>query len=385
MVMFVIALPLASWNMRTSSPWPALCVAALGGFASLRPGFFSLVIWPILALLLLGDDYIDDRTVAAWMNAEGFRFPLLASLTAIAWIGTIQRALSFGKTSEDDPYYEAAVVADPNAKVSRTFRAAAERAAWAARAKTRRAQWEASRLDRQIHGMIQQSPWRKLAVGFAERQGPLAFLAGAFLPIVLISAANVFTNEDWNWDAEILSGMGFLTGIGTAIAALMPATTLGSRIRYMATERLLPLSNQAYADAMLKICAATALRSWLAIQGIVAAFVLLPPWQNWTQPTPRDVGAYLVVSLAGLIYSYGVGMFCSSMEGCFAMLFAAATTALATIALQAYWSSLAPEDSYGRALFFSAILLAAGIAFAWRARSLWRHKELGVALSASVA
>ncbi len=379
MLLITMPLPLAALSGSTVSVWPVLCGAAVGAAAS-QSTFLANGLWMVAFVAWIGGDRVlDDQAVQAWMTAEGYRPPVLAITTLLAWATALWQVMRIGALPQDDPGYSEPIVTDPSANVSRTFRLAREKAT--ARSKERF--WTSSEsvsrwLDRQIRRVPKLRPWRRINIAFFERQSALAYLGSTlFVPFIW----GVVMFRDWDWDADRLGSFWFLTAIATAMAAFVPAAKLTARIPQMTSERLLPMSNQAYADALVGVCLWHTVRSWLILHAVMAVVAFALPWEGLDPPSPGNVAAYLAISLAGLTYCFGVGMFCSPMQGCFPLLFAGGTGALATLALQGYWTSLRPHDSQGVALFWAVVLYAAGLGFLGRARQLWRHKELGRSLA----
>lgn len=388
MLTFGMAIPLLAMARSTASPWLVLCSLALGAAASQRAYLMNYLWVPLVASMILGERLSDAQLLRPWTDAEGYRKPVLIFGTLLAWGAAFWQAFRITTISEDDSRYTPPVVSDRNAKVSRTFRMARERAeALTSERSGRSSAWTSAWLDRRLRCFPAMRVWQRLDVVFFVRQSPWTALGGLATGVIFVLVLPALANPsaDWKWEPARLHALSFFAALATAAAAFSPATTLAGRIPQMTFERLLPISNQGYADALLGICLWWTVRAWLAVQAGVALVVFALPWEGVEATTISGITSYLAISLAGLTYCYGVGTFCSSMQGCFPVLFAAATGALATLALQGYWMSLEPGDSQAVPLMLAGLCVGAGLFFLWRARQLWRHKELASALAGRFA
>jgi hypothetical protein len=377
LVVFAVISPLISqWN-SPYSVWPFLCGAALGAaIVHQSPRVMSLTT-PLFLFCILGKDYLDNAAVADWLNAVGYRRPVLIVATLLAWVAVIVRDLAITRQREDDRSYQPPVVADRGARVSRTFRLARERAASVQSARRLdRSSWMGAIIDRKIASAPRRSPWRKLDIAFTEPKPPLTIIAG-FAMTLLYCAIVTFQRfqQDDAWDAEELPGLSFFAAMLLAMGAVAPAIPLMQRLPQMTAERLRPVSNQAFADSILLVCLWRSVKSWIALQAVVAVVVFALPWQGLDPPRLTSVAGYLTVSFAGLICSYGICMLFSNFYSLIPLLFAAAVIAASTLGLQLYWAYLRPHESQTTAIVWAIIFTVVGLGAALIARSEWRYRE----------
>ena len=175
--------------------------------------------------------------------------------------------------------------------------------------------------------------------------------------------------------------MSYYAALILAACVVVLAMPLTKRLTQMNVERLLPLSNQAYADSLLVVFLWRSAKLWLFLQGLVAAVVFALPWQRPNPIETADVVSYLIISFAGLICSCGVCFLFSLFHSFFALLLAAAIIAGATLGLQIYWATLDPDESQTAAFIWAFIFTAIGIGSALIGRVEWRDKEYAAALS----
>jgi hypothetical protein len=382
-ILIAVALPIGLYHDPARSTWTLLCASAIGVVVT-RLTFTSYVLLaPFYALLIYGGKDIEKADVADWLNAVGYRYPLMVALTLIAWAFVVVRDLAFIRQREDDRNYKAPVVGETRQRLSRTFRTQRERAASTELAhQIDRSWWTSSRIDRKIAAAPRMAPWQKLDLVFTEPRPPLVRFGSLAFVIFLWGAnfVNMLRRGD-AWDAEELPEMSFYAAFILAACVVVPAMPLTKRLTQMNVERLLPLSNQAYADSLLVVFLWRSAKLWLLLQGLVTAVVFALPWQGLYPIKPADVTGYLAMSLAGLICSCGVCFLFSLFHNLFALLLAATIIAASTLGLQIYWASLQPNDSQTTAFIWAFIFTAIGIGSALIGRIEWRDKEYAAALS----
>jgi hypothetical protein len=383
LAVYAVAAPLiAQWN-SPYSVWPFLCCAAIGAAIVQQSPRVASLTSPLFLVCLLSKDYLDNAAVADWLNAVGYRRPVLISATLLAWTAVIVRDLAFTRQREDHRGYQPPVVADRGKPLSRTFRMARERAASVESARRLdRSWWTSSRTDRRIAAAPRLSAWRKLDIAFSEPKPPLAIIAGSATTLVLWGMITYSSfQREGAWDAEHLPGLIFFAAIIVAMAAAGPATSLARRLPLMTAERLHPLSKQAYADSILRVCLWRSVRYWLLLQLLVAFVVFALPWQGLEPIRPDHVAGYFIVSLAGLTCGCGVSFLFSVFPGLISLLIAAVIIAASTLGLQLYWSKLRPDDSQTTAVVWAIIFATIGIGCGFIGRIEWRDKEYAASLS----
>lgn len=383
LVVFAVIAPLlAQWTSR-HSVWPFLCSAALGAaFVHQSHRAMSLTT-PLCIVAIYSQNHFDNAAVANWLNAVGYRRPVLITSTLLAWALVVVRDLAITRQREDDRSYRPPVVADRGKVVSRAFRTARERAASIDSARRLdRSWWTSSRTDRRIAAASQLSAWRKLHIAFDEPKAPLKVITGWAMILAMWAAiAYSSSKREGAWDAERLPGLTYFAALILSMIAVGPAISLGRRFPLMTAERLHPLSKQAYADAIVRVCLWRSVRYWLLLQTLVAVVVFALPWQGRDPIRPEHVAGYLIVSIAGLTCGCGVSLLFSLFRGLLALLLAAVIVATSTLGLQFYWSKLRPHDSQTAVLVWAAIFTAIGVGSGKVARDLWRDKEYAAALS----
>jgi hypothetical protein len=383
-ILIAVLFPMALYHSPTCSTWTLLFASALGVLVT-RLSFASYILLaPLYALFIYGGKDIEKADVADWLNAVGYRYPLMIAFTLIAWAFVVVRDLAFIRQREDDRTYKTPVVGKTRReRLSRTFRMQRERAASTELAhQIDRSWWASSLIDRKISAAPRMATWQKLDLVFTEPKPPLVRFGSLAFVVFLWGAnfVNMLRRGD-AWDAEELPKMSFYAAFILAACVVVPAMPLTKRLTQMNVERLLPLSNQAYADSLLVVFLWRSAKLWLLLQGLVAAVVFALPWQGLNPIKPADVTGYLAMSLAGLICSCGVCFLFSLFHDLLALLFAAAIIAGATLGLQTYWAHLRAHESQDAAFVWAFIFTAIGVGCALIGRIEWRDKEYAAALS----
>jgi hypothetical protein len=378
-----VVVPLILFLGESCSTWTLVCASAIAVVTTRLPLTSYVWLIPFYFILIVGGDAIEKLDVANWLTAVGYRRPLMAALTAIAWAIVVIRDLANVRQREDDRNYQAPVVGDTGERLSRTFRKARERAASTQLARQiDRSWWTSTRIDRSIAASPRMAAWRKLDLVYTEPKPPLVRLGSiALVATIWISQfIRAFQRHD-AWAAEELPGLSFFASFVLAACVAIPAMPLAKRGSQMVTERLLPLSKQAYADSLLLIYLWRCAKLWLLLQIIVAVVVFALPWQEGVSINFADVASYLAISLAGLTCGSGVCFLFSYFANFISLLIGATIIAASTMGLQIYWANLEPDDSQFTAFVWAAIFTAIGIASALIARIEWRDKEYASALS----
>jgi hypothetical protein len=381
LILFAVVAPLLAQCNSPYSVWPFLCSAALGVAMVQLPARAAGLTTPLFLLWIFGKESFDNAVLANWLNAVGYRRPLLISGTLLAWATVIAAHFKLLRQREDDSGYQPPVLKDTGKRLSRTFRAAKDRAASVESARRLdRSWWTSARIDRKIAAASKLSSWRKLDLAFAEPKPPLATLAGASMTIICWGMIIYATmRREGAWEAEQLRMFNFFSAILLATAAVVPAITLSRRIPQMATERLLPLTKRTYTDSILVVRLRRSARYWLALQIVAAIVVFALPWQGLEPVQPAHVAGYFAVSLAGLTCACGVSLLFSLFPGFIPLLIAAAIIAASTLGLQTYWAHLSPHESQTTAIVLAFIFTAIGIGCALIGRIEWRDKEYAAA------
>jgi hypothetical protein len=383
LVLFAVIAPLIAQWSSPHSLWPFLFCAALGAAIVQLPQQVAGLTTPLFLLWIFGKDHFDNAAIADWLNAVGYRRPLLITGTLLAWSAVLVAHLKLLRQREDDRGFQPPVLRDTGDRLSRTFRAAKERAASVESARRLdRSWWTSARIDRSIAAASKLPSWRRLDLAFTEPMPPLTTLAGVSMTIVcwvMIIFARM--EREGAWDGEQLRDLAFVSAILVAVAAVVPAINLSRRLPQMTTERVLPLSKRNYTNSILFVCLWRSARYWLALQLLAAIVVFALPWQGLEPVQPAHVIGYLAISLAGLTCACGVSWLFSLYSGFVPHLFAAAIIGAATMGLQIYWAHLLPHESQGAALVWAFLFTAIGIACALIARIEWRDKEYAAALS----
>jgi hypothetical protein len=375
--------PLLFCQSEHHSVWAVIASATIGAALTWNSKAASSIYWPVFIAVIFGRDYFDEAAIANWANAVGYRLYVLIAGTLLAWIALVVRDLAVVRQREDDRTYKAPVAGETSERLSRTFRIAKERAASIESARQlERSWWTSTRINRGIAAAPRMSTWRRLNFVYAEPTS-LSSTWGNIAICVIIGGTffvQEFRRQD-AWAAEQLPHLSYWAAFLSAFCVAMPATPLVKRLPQMTAERLFPLSNQAYANAILLVYLWRCTKLWLLLQAAVAFVVFALPWQRLEPVAIADFASYLAIAIAGLACGCGVCALFSLFYGLGPLLFAATIVAASTLGLQIYWTNLDPHESQTAALVWAGIFTAIGIGSAAIARIEWRNKEFAATLS----
>jgi hypothetical protein len=383
-----LAFPLA-WAAVVLILWPLLIshvaqaslsftlalVAVFTLVLSIWPGVMALLGMPIM--LLRGSDE-QRQLLQAWMNADGFRHYLLLLIAFAAWALLVLKIWREISLREDDLGYSMPIWEGATAKMSRAFRTSQT----ASLAKQSGQRWFGGSigLDRAIRKAPRAPFWRRLdmiqpSAGTATPRGQQARSPGLIL-VVVVACAFWQLAEDFSLSPEAWATMVRMLPVVTLAAGLGAGVRLASRRPLMPFERLYPIGNQHYIDALIFGQARWALKVWATAHVVVIVATFALPWKEVDLPTASVVAVYALLTVAGLVSTFGVAVLCASTSGIFAPLVAGIFGILNTLVLQMAWASRTQREGNGLAPIWAAIAIPLGIMLIAAARNSWRQKEL---------
>jgi hypothetical protein len=330
--------------------------------------------WLLFApILLTSSASVTSLDVSGWIQGEGYRRFLAATAIFICGLLTWRRLSSFMKLDEEDPRYDIPAWGMANNQSARPFRLAMSAAENSGGDGELAA--SSSHLDQMLRRASAWPTWRRLRV-VAARRFDLKLVGRAmaiFAAIALLrwkmGHSMPLTVESWESAIHILP-------IVVLMAGLTPCVLMAKRIPQMASEKLLPMSNRTYADALLINAAISSLQSWAAALAVAAFFTYAIPWEGLDPPALSRAVSYLLISAAGLIATFGTAAYFSVFDGIFGAVVASVVGILATLVLQSFWFTLLPHESEITAFVGAAAFATGGLWLANHARSAWRNKEL---------
>ena len=373
----MLGAPIAIASAASASPWFCLTIAALGVLISANP----LTLTSLAGPLFLGGKYLENHfDVGPWISAEGYRLPVLIAVAAGSWLLILRAFLCNATGREEGPRILPAVWSGTNDRSARPFRAAKQAVADAQSTRVGHA-FASWRIDRAIARLARHSDaslWRKLRL--ASSQTDPAFnggLIGAFMFAAIVlnrgfihSSSPELSQEAWWTMARGLP----LVSFG---AAMLPVAMLSNRIPQMSFERLLPISNAAYAASLLINPARTSAVLWLTfhIPVMLAAHVL--PWKDFDPPSITTMAAYAAISWAGMALTFGASACCTLAPNIGTALLTGLVGIAAMLSLPWYWQGLTPFDSRLPVIAATILCVAVGAFLIQHAYAGWRDKELG--------
>lgn len=160
-------------------------------------------------------------------------------------------------------------------------------------------------------------------------------------------------------------------------AAMVPVAMLTNRIPQMSFERLLPMSNSAYAASLLINPARAVALIWLTFHLTILLAANLLPWKDFTPPSVATMAAYAAISWAGMTLTFGAAACCTLAPNIGTVLLTSFVGLAAMFGLPSYWEGLTPFDSRIPVVVAVILCAIAGAFLIQHAYAGWRDKELG--------
>ncbi|WP_428307206.1 hypothetical protein [Lacipirellula sp.] len=380
-----VSMGIVPWAMAyglSVSPWLLWATLALGCTIFEAPWVAAVAI-PITCMLpslLMPDavEKVDWSRWQPWLLAEGFRLPLYVALTVGCWIVTAYKLFQ-SSNGRVDSAHSASSPAPWDANNICTARSlGANLDQWRRYPTTGELSWTSSQMDRRLRRIEQANDAGKLRVAMTP---PIPAPKDLLLPIVttLVFAGmwwrrmeSSFTLEPASW-VELLK----ILPVATLIAAIMPVVQVVKRRPHMTFERMLPMSNQTYADALLFNTLRLSALIWISAHATVLAATYFLPWRTALPASPATIATYGFISLSGLLFAFGFAAAMAFWLNFVSLLVTGIAVYCVAVALPWYWSELLPSEGNGGAVFMAAIAAALGIGAIIDARRSWREMELG--------
>lgn len=376
-ILCMLIAPIAIASATSASSSFCLAIAAMGVLISVNPRTLASLAGP----LFLGGKYLENHfDVGPWINAEGYRLSLLIAVAAGSWLLILRGILRDATGREEGPRILPVVWSGTNDHSARPFRAAKQALADAQSSNMELA-LASRRIDRAIARLARHSdalPWRKLRLASSQLNPALSgSLIGAFVFAAIFlnrgftsSSSPELSQEAWWTMARALP----LVSFG---AAMVPVAMLANHIPQMSFERLLPMSNAAYAASLLINPARTGAVLWLTfhIPVMLAAHVL--PWKDFDPPSIATIAAYTAISWAGMTLTFGASACCTLAPNIGTALLTGLVSLAAMLSLPSYWQGLTRFDSRLPVIAATILCAIVGAFLIQHAYAGWRDKELG--------
>lgn len=332
--------------------------------------------WLLFAPILLTSRFsLTTLELSRWILGEGYRPLLAAAVILICGLLTWRRLASFMQLDEEDPRYDMPVWGLANNQSARPFRLAMNAAENSVGGNGELAA-SSSHFDQALRRAAAWPAWRRLRLVVAQGRINLKFITRAMIIFAGITLLRWKTGHGMPLTAESWESVIHILPIVVLMAGMAPCVLMARRIPQMASEKLLPMSNLAYADALLINAAISSLQSWAAALGVAAAFTYAIPWEGLDPPSLSRAMAYMLISAAGLIATFGTAAYFSVFDETFGAVVASVVGILATLVLQAFWFTLLPHESQIAVFIWAAAFAVGGLWLTNQARSAWRHKEI---------
>ncbi|QDT76219.1 hypothetical protein [Lacipirellula limnantheis] len=358
--------------LASISPWFLLAVCALLGAGLLFPSMTGLIV-PFIILFQLD---LDAAFVKPWMLAEGFRLPVLVAIAAVSWRTIGLHAFDASSGREEGTRLPLAFLKRTDWRFGKT--AEEKQLGPASRPHWLQLAWNSSRLDRQISRMRNAGVYAKVRTGIARTSSNAPGGALQLVPLLAIGVIILWRSEESisfdqsNWEF-MTSTLPFLT----LAAALAPAVSLANRIPQMAFERLLPMTNQTFANALIYNALRSSIRWWLVAHAAALAALKFLPWEYLEPPSQSTMTVYVFISLSCLLFGNGAALIGALTPGFFAAFIVGAPSVAVCVGLPGFWSSLNPGQSNMGVLIAAAFFAAVGVSLIALARTNWRDREFG--------
>jgi len=372
-VITMVIAPCAIAALASISPWFLLSACALVGVGALFPSATALMT-PLVILLFQVD--LDGAFVRPWLLAEGFRLPALVAITAVSWLIIGLHAFDASSGREEGTRLPLAFLKRTDWRFGKT--AEEKQLGPASRPHWLQLVWNSSRLDRQISRMRNAGIYAKVRVGITRAASDSSGGALQLIPVLAIAALIAWRSDDSfsfdqsNWEF-VTSTLPFLT----LAAALAPAVSLANRIPQMSFERLLPMTNQTFASALIYNALRSSVLWWLAAHAAALAALKFLPWEYLEPPSQSTMTVYAFLSLSCLLFGSGAALIGALTPGFLAAFLVGAPSVAVCIGLPGYWSSLRPGQSNAGVLIAAAFFAAVGVSLIALARTSWRDREFG--------
>jgi hypothetical protein len=370
-VITMVIVPGAIAALVSISPWFLLAVCALLGVVLLFPSMTGLIV-PLVLVFQLD---VDAAIVKPWLLAEGFRQPAMIAIVIVSWLTIGLRAFDASSGREEGTRLPRAVLKLTDWRVGHTF---AERSnasdsqpnAWSL-------PWSSSRLDRQISRMRGASVFRKVRIGMTRSPAGSNNLL-LLVPLLAVGVVSLRRHGSISLDADASAWFINALPFCTLAAALAPAVGIARRLPQMAFERLLPMSNQTLADALIFNAIRFSAIWWLAAHGAALAALRFLPWQDVASPSIATIAVYAFISISGLVFSLGLAVNGAMYPGFLAASFVGIPSVAVCIGIPGYWSSLRPGESSSGVIVAAAIVATFGVALLAFSRTNWSDREFGL-------
>jgi hypothetical protein len=380
-----VSMGIVPWAMAyglSVSPWLLWATLALGCTIFEAPWVATVAI-PIACMLpslLMPDavEKVDWSRWQPWLLAEGFRLPMYVALTAGCWTITIYKQLQ-SSNGRVDAAHSAPSPSPWDAKDICSARSlGANLDQWRRRPTARELNWTSSQMDRRLRCIEQGNDAGKLRAAMTP---PIPAPKDLLLPIAttLVLAAMWWRRTESTFALELSAWLELLKilPIATLLAAIMPVVQVVKRRPHMAFERMLPISNQAYVNALLFNSLRLSALIWISVHAVVLAATYLLPWRTTLPASPATIATYGFISLSGLLFAFGFAAAIAFWLNFVSLLVTGIAVYCVVVALPWYWSELLPREGDGGAVFIAAIAAALGIGAIFDARRSWREMELG--------
>jgi len=327
--------------------------------------------WLLFApILLTSSSSLTNAELSRWILGEGHRPLLAAAAVLLCGLLTWRRLSSFMQLDEEDPRYDVPAWGLANNQSARPFRLAMNAAENGDSAAS------SSHIDPMIRRATAWPAWRRLRLVVAQGRSNFKVIGRAMIILGAIALLRWKTGREMPLTAELWDSVIHILPIVVLMAGMAPCVLMARRIPQMASEKLLPMSNRTYADALLLNAAISSLQSWAAALAVAAVFTYAIPWEGLDPPTLSRAVSYLLISAAGLIATFGTAAYFSVFDGIFGAVVASVVGIFAILGLQAFWFTLLPHESEITVFIWAAVFTTGGLWLANHARSAWRNKEI---------
>ncbi|MAT71854.1 MAG: hypothetical protein CMJ58_20285 [Planctomycetaceae bacterium] len=170
----------------------------------------------------------------------------------------------------------------------------------------------------------------------------------------------------------------FAALIAPPVTAIVAGNGLASRLKTMATERLLPLTRRTYVDSQLVAFAACAVGVWALLNAIAIGVGAFGPPEHGDSVFAASLVTYLGLSFACVIFNFGITAVLTVTSAEFAAIFLiTGACGTADLVLLLLWLQGVPDFGWIPACIGALLAGGAGVLFIQHARVLWRERELG--------
>lgn len=359
------------------SPWFTLALSAGATLLFTQSWALSFAWLPLMLGVHTAKNWKSDL-IEPWLLAEGYRTHVLAAVTVCSWGMIVRSTLKTASAREEEGAATPPVWEATDSRSARPFRQAKAIRSQAVFDNVESAM-TSQFLDRAICKRRHSRDWKRLRTALYPPFA-LALRKGLQSLFVMAIAFAVVLWPRWNSfqvDDETLSTAVHVLAYLSLAAALSPAITLANRLPQISVERLLPMSNRTYVDALLINSAITAALIWSISHAIAIAVTLAMAARSFAPPTAGTLATYSLLSSAGVLFAFGLAINCALLPNFVTVLITLILSLASTVGLVSYWLELRPHESSGLAILIAFAIAIAGGTLVLRARVAWRDKELG--------